>query len=228
MRMRRKPNLDARMDRCANLLISTPESLRGRWLELSELPYGELHIELGCGKGLFTAEMAKQSPEALFIGLEKVKNVIVIALERVERECLQNVRFINNLADDLTSFFAPGEVSRIYLNFSDPWPSQRHAKRRLTSQSFLESYKNVLSRDGEIHFKTDNIPLFEFSLREFQRAGLTVLQENRNLHRNGPAGVMTDYEMKFHGEGIAINMCIVGRPLAPMPSLPGVNLHGLF
>ena len=207
MRMRRKPNLDARIERCAHLLVSNPAILRGRWLE--EFNFDELHIELGCGKGSFTVETAKRAPGTLLVGIEKVENVIVIALERAQRENTENVRYICDLADDLTDFFAPGEVSRIYLNFSDPWPSRRHTKRRLTAESFLSSYKNVLRPGGEIHMKTDNLPLFKYSLSQFQNAGFTTLHETENLHKDGPVGIMTDYEKKFHNEGILINMCVV-------------------
>jgi len=209
VRMRRKPNLDKRMERCADLLISDPAQFRGNWL--GEFSYNELHLELGCGKGRFTAETAKQSQNTLLIGLEKVENIIVIALERAKQEDVSNVRFIQGLADDLIEFFAPGEVARIYLNFSDPWPSRRHAKRRLTAQSFLSLYRQVLCSGGEIHFKTDNLPLFEFSLREFQTAGFEIMFETRDLHKDGPIGAMTDYEEKFYEQGALINKCIVSK-----------------
>jgi len=207
LRMRRKPNLKKRLDKCAHLLVKEPELHRGKWL--SETPYEELHIELGCGKGRFTVETAKQHPHALLVGLEKVENVVVIALERADKQEQRNILFAANLADDLDKFFEPGEVSRIYLNFSDPWPSRRHAKRRLTSQSFLEMYKSVLRTGGEIHMKTDNLPLFEYSLEEFYKAGFEFLFLMRNLHENGPVGVMTDYEIKFHDLGVKINKCVV-------------------
>jgi len=209
MRMRRKPNLRLRIDKCASLLISEPTTLRGRWLE--EFPFRELNLELGCGKGRFTVETAKNVPEALLVGLEKIENVIVIALERTINDDIKNVRYIQNLADDLTAFFAPNEVSKIYLNFSDPWPSRKHIKRRLTSRDFLDLYKNVLSPGGEIHMKTDNLPLFEFSLEELDSAGFERLHVTRDLHKDGPVGVMTDYEMKFHEHGVKINQCIVRK-----------------
>jgi len=209
MRMRRKPNLELRIERCASLLISEPVTLRGRWLE--EYPFNELHVELGCGKGRFTVETAKNTPEALLVGLEKIENVIVIALERALNDDIKNVRYIQDLADDLADFFAPDEVSRIYLNFSDPWPSRKHAKRRLTAQGFLDLYKTVLCSGGEIHMKTDNLPLFEFSLEEFSSAGFEFIHVTRDLHGGGPVGVMTDYEMKFHEQGIKISHCIVRK-----------------
>ena len=206
MRMRRKPNLDARVEKCRHLLVADPASLRGKWL--SEFKYSELRIELGCGKGSFTIETAKTEPEILHVAVEKTANVLVIALERAEHEGIPNIRFINALAENLQNFFASREVARIYLNFSDPWPGNKQAKRRLTSKGFLEAYGQILRHNGEIHFKTDNLPLFEFSLREFERRGFILLAEARDLHKNGPAGVMTDYEQKFFSQGLPIYQCI--------------------
>jgi len=200
--MRKKPNLAARTDKCARLLVTDPARLRGRWLD--EFQYGDLHIELGCGKGKFTVETAGAAPKMLLAALEKLDNVQVIALERADAEGLQNVRFINALADYLPDYFAPGEVGRIYINFCDPWPSNRHRKRRLTDRGFLDLYKQVLRPGGEIHFKTDNLPLFEFSLREFEHCGFTASDVTRDLHKNGLIGVMTDYELKFHSQEIPI------------------------
>jgi len=192
---------------CEHLLVREPEKLSGRWLE--EFGFNELYIELGCGKGLFTTETAKHDPSALYIGLEKITNVLIIALERVNGERTQNVRFINGLADDLTAFFAPGEVSRIYINFCDPWPANRHKKRRLTGSFFLDMYKQVLCPGGEILFKTDDLQLFEFSLCEFERFGFTLSDVTYDLHENEPVGVMTDYEVKFHEQGKPIYRCVV-------------------
>jgi len=206
--MRRKPNLEARTERCEYLLVREPGILRGRWL--SEITgYNGLHVELGCGKGKFTAESAMMHPENLFVALEKISNVLVIALERTDAENLKNVRYINALADYLPDYFAPYEISRLYINFCDPWPAKRHEKRRLTCRRFLEIYKQVLHPEGEIHFKTDNLELFEFSLQEVEQSGYTILQIDRDLHVNGPVGVMTDYETKFHSLGMPIYQCIM-------------------
>lgn len=215
MRMRRKPNLVSRTERCAHLLIEYPKELRGRWLEeynaQSEAHACELHVELGCGKGRFTVKTAKNEPSALLVALEKISNVLVIALERTEQEQLQNVRYVNKLADYLDEYFADNEVDRIYINFCDPWSANRHKKRRLTGEIFLELYKKVLRSGGEIHFKTDNLPLFEFSLLEFERCGFAVSQVTRNLHEHGTVGVMTDYEKKFHEQGMPINRCVATK-----------------
>jgi len=206
MRMKRKPNLAARTERCAHLLIREPALLRGQWLD--RFGYGELRVELGCGKGRFSVEAAMAEPDVLFVALEKSDNVLVIALERAAAEGLRNLLFINVLADDLPDYFAPGEVSRIYINFCDPWPSNRHAKRRLTGPRFLELYCQVLGRDSLLHFKTDNLPLFEYSLREFGRNGFALLEVARDLHKSGPVGIMTDYELKFFSQGAPVFQCI--------------------
>jgi tRNA (guanine-N7-)-methyltransferase len=200
------------MERCAHLLITQPDALRGRWLDGS--PFKELHLELGCGKGRFIVELAKAevekvSPGVFFAALEKTANVMVIALERAAQDGLDNVRFINDFVDDLAEYFAPSEVSRIYINFCDPWPASRHKKRRLTDQRFLELYRQVLCPGGEIHFKTDNLPLFDFSLNAFELCGFDLLEITRNLHKDDPAGVMSDYERKFHEQGLPIYRCVV-------------------
>jgi len=204
--MRRKRRLTSRIELCEHLLVGEPEELRGRWLD--EFDFKELHVELGCGKGLFTVETAILEPDILFVGLEKISNVLVLALERAEMADVENIRFINRLADDLSVFFAPGEVSRIYINFCDPWPANRHKKRRLTGSLFLEMYKQVLCSDGEIRFKTDDLSLFEFSLGEFERFGFVLSDVTYNLHENGLIGVMTDYEVKFHEKGMPIYRCV--------------------
>ena len=214
MRMRRKSNLDSRIERCGHLIVAEPEGLRGQWLNefsCEDLKFNELHIELGCGKGLFTVETARSEPDVLFVGLEKITNVLVLALERTEYNKLNNLYFINRLADDLNSFFAPCEVSHIYINFCDPWPANRHKKRRLTGQRFLELYRTVLRKGGEIHFKTDDLPLFEFSLSEFERCGYKLSEITYNLHENKPVGFMTDYETKFHELGKPIYRCVATR-----------------
>ena len=199
MRMRKKPNLQPRMEKCAHLMVHDPKSLRGQWLH--ELPHKELHVELGCGKGRFTAETAEAAPDTLLVALEKSADAQIIAIERADNAALTNVRFMNVLVDYLPDYFAQDEVGRIYINFCDPWHSNSHRKRRLTHSGFLELYKRVLRPGGEIHFKTDNLPLFEFSLREFESCGFAATEVTRDLHANGPVGVMTDYELKFHTLG---------------------------
>ena len=204
MRMRKKPNLVPRMERCAGVLINEPEALRGRWL--NTFPgYRELHLEIGCGKGRFTADTAAQNPDIFLAALEKVPDAMVVGMERVTARELQNVRFLDRDAANLLELFAPGEVARIYINFPDPWKKSRQHKRRLTYPAFLALYANLLPVGGEIWFKSDNNPLFEWSLEQFESEGWLLKDVTRDLHANGPVGVMTDYEAKFYEQGISIN-----------------------
>ena len=207
MRMRKKKNLIPRMERCSDVLIQEPSALRGHWRELFR-PDCELRVELGCGKGRFTAETARENPDVLFIAVERVPDAMVIAMERVCAMDLKNVRFISCDAALLQDIFAEGEVDGIYINFCDPWPTKRHAKRRLTHTNFLKLYRKVLKEHGQIFFKTDNAPLFEFSVEEFPQVGFSLSEVTRNLHENGPCGVMTDYETKFYELGTPINRCV--------------------
>ena len=199
MRMRKKPNLNLRMEKCTQLLIPEPSLLRGKWRE--EFPFHDVHIELGCGKGTFAVQTAKDTQQTLFVALEKLTNVLVSALELAMADGLGNIRFINALADNISEYFTQGEASRIYINFCDPWPLDRHAKRRLTHRRYLEQYKQVLRPLGELHFKTDNLDLFEYSLREFDSCGFDIVEAIYDLHKNGTVGIMTEYEKKFHNEG---------------------------
>lgn len=207
MRMRKKPNLVPRMERCAGVLINEPEAMRGRWL--NTFPgYRELHLEIGCGKGRFTADTAAQNPDIFLAALEKVQDAMVVGMERVTARELQNVRFLDRDAANLLELFAPGEVARIYINFPDPWKKSRQHKRRLTYPAFLALYANLLPVGGEIWFKSDNNPLFEWSLEQFESEGWLLKDVTRDLHANGPVGVMTDYEAKFYEQGISINRCV--------------------
>ena len=217
MRMRKKKNLIPRMERCGDRLIREPYSMPGKWREL--MPEArELRLELGCGKGRFTAGTAAAEPDVLFIAVERVPDAMVMAMERCAAQGLTNVFFIDANADQLPLFFAPGEVDRIYINFCDPWPSNRHAKRRLTHPDFLLRYRQVLAEAGEIHFKTDNRDLFEWSLFQFPRVGFGVSEVTRDLHADGIHGVMTDYEEKFHNLGTPINRCV--GTMGPLPEVP--------
>lgn len=207
MRMRKKPNLVPRMERCAAVQELSPEEHRGRWLE--DFPgHGSLHLELGCGKGRFTADMAAENPLTLFAAVEKVPDAMVVGMERVYDRGLENVRFLDRDAANLREIFAPGEVSRIYINFPDPWRKTRQYKRRLTAPSFLALYRELLAEHGEVWFKTDNQPLFEWSLEQLEKDGWDLRELTRDLHANGPTGVMTDYEAKFHDQGVKINRVV--------------------
>ena len=207
MRMRKKKNLIPRMERCGDRLIREPYVMPGKWREL--MPQArELRVELGCGKGRFTAGTAAAEPDVLFIAVERVPDAMVMAMERCAAQGLTNVFFIDANADQLPLFFAPGEADRVYINFCDPWPPARQAKRRLTHPNFLMRYREVLRKGGQIHFKTDNHDLFEWSLFQFPKAGFMLSEVSRNLHAGGIQGVMTDYEEKFHLQGIPINRCV--------------------
>ena len=207
MRMRKKPNLIPRMERCSAIQIKDPETLRGKWLE-SFPGHRELHLEIGCGKGRFTADTAEQNPNVFLAAIEKVPDAMVVGMERVTDRGLTNVRFLDRDARDLLAFFAPGEVSRIYINFPDPWKKSGQKKRRLTYAGFLAIYANLLPVGGEIWFKSDNDPLFEWSLEQFQSEGWTLREVTRDLHADGPVGVMTDYEAKFYEQGVTINRLV--------------------
>ena len=207
MRMRKKKNLIPRMERCGDRLIREPYAMPGKWRELMPQTR-ELRLELGCGKGRFTAGTAAAEPDVLFIAVERVPDAMVMAMERCVAQGLTNVYFIDANADQLPLFFAPGEVDRIYINFCDPWPSNRHAKRRLTHGNFLRLYRQVLKMGGQIHFKTDNQDLFSFSIEEFPLFGFALSEVTRDLHTGGPVGVMTDYEAKFYAQGLPICRCV--------------------
>ena len=208
MRMRKKPNLLPRMERAAAVLVTEPEALRGAWRTL--LPgCGALHLELGCGKGRFTAETAAAAPETLLVAVEKVPDAMVVAMERAVENGLHNVRFIDRDVVLLPELFAPGEAERIY--FCDPWPKSRDAKHRLTAPGFLRLYADVLADGGELWFKTDNRPLFDWSLQQFTAEGWALSEVTNDLHAEGIRGVMTDYESKFHAQGVKINRLVATK-----------------
>ena len=198
------------MEKCASVLVEAPEELRGQWLP--RFPgHTQLQLELGCGKGRFTADTAAAQPDTLLVAVEKVPDAMIIAMERVLGLELSNVRFIDIDAARLPLLFAPGEVSRIYINFCDPWPKSRDAKFRLTAPAFLRLYADALPVGGQIWFKTDNAPLFDWSLKQFQDEGWVISEKTDDLHANGPVGVMTDYEAKFFAEGVKIHRLVAVR-----------------
>ena len=207
MRMRKKKNLLPRMERCAAYQIKDPYDRRGRWRELMP-DCRAVRVELGCGKGRFTAETAKAEPDVLFLAVERVPDAMVVAMERAAAEGLSNVFFIDANADQLPQFFAPGEVERIYINFCDPWPKSNQAKRRLTHGNFLRLYRQVLAPGGQIHFKSDNEKLFAFSVEEIPQFGFALSEVTDDLHGAGVNGVMTDYEAKFYEQGIPIHRLV--------------------
>jgi len=219
MRMRKKKNLAPRMEACGILLVTDPAAEKGCWRERKP-DAAKLRLELGCGKGRFTAETAAAHPEDLYVAVERVPDAMVIAMERCRALGLDNVFFIDGDAAALDQYFAPGEIDLIYINFCDPWPSVKHSRRRLTCEGFLRGYRKVLREGGQIHFKTDNRDLFEWSLFQFPKAGFALSEVTRDLHANGVQGVMTDYEEKFHALGTPINRCV-----GTMEALPDVPLE---
>ena len=207
MRMRKMKNLEPRMERCAALRIQAPEEKKGHWRELKP-ECSQLWVEVGCGKGKFTAETAQANPDVLLIAVERCREAMVVAMEKARDAGLHNVWFVDGDAALLPDMFAPGEIDRLYINFCDPWPKSNQKKRRLTHGNFLKKYRQVLAEGGQIHFKTDNDKLFEWSLEEIPQFGFALSEVTRDLHADGPVGVMTDYERKFYGEGKSINRCV--------------------
>lgn len=208
MRMRKKKNGTKRIEECASIHIQNPSEMKGRWKELSKEK--ELYAEIGCGKGRFILETAKRTPDKFFIGFEKVPDVIVLAMEKVKEAELENVVFICDDAERLTEIFDESELDGLYLNFSDPWPKKRHAKRRLTFISFLEKYKTVIKEGGKIFFKTDNRPLFDFSLEQFEEAKIPLSDVTFDLHNSEyeKDNIHTEYEDNFSAKGFTINRLV--------------------
>ena len=230
MRMRKRHNLAPRMEKCADLMIGEPMEKKGRWL--ADFPgRTALYVELGCGKGRFTAGTAEAMPEALLVAVEKVPDAMIVAMERVRDAGLENVRFLDMDAEQLGMVFAPGEIDRLYINFCDPWPKSRDAKLRLTAPGFLRLYADALADGGQIHFKTDNTPLFDWSAEQLCAEGWALSELTHDLHEHGPVGVMTDYEAKFTAEGMKINRLVatktaatLGTAAGPVPRLRGASL----
>ena len=217
MRMRKKPNLVPRMERCADILIADPGQMRGKWGELKP-DASALWLEIGCGKGRFTAQTAAANLDVLYIAIERVPDAMVIAMERCKELGLTNVFFVDGDAALLRDYFAPDELDRLFINFCDPWPSHKHARRRLTHVNFLVLYRGILKEGGQIHFKSDNRDLYEYSLFQFPKAGFELSEVTRNLHEHGVCGIMTDYEEKFYNMGTPINRCVgTKRAMDPEP-----------
>lgn len=202
MRVRKKPWAENEL--VTNpYIIQEPEKMKGKWAEYfgNDNP---VFIEIGCGKGRFISLTAKANPNFNFIGIEKDKSVSAVAVRHIE-EGIDNLCVICADAGNLENYFETGEVKRIYLNFSDPWPRKKWAKRRLTYRTFLDSYKKVFGQSGEIYMKTDNRGLFEFSLNEFSDQNWRLRNISLDLHNSDYEGnIMTEYEEKFSSEGMPI------------------------
>ena len=206
MRMRKKKNLDSRWEKVADSLATDPAALKGNWKSLLR-DAGALRVELGCGKGMFLSACALESPEVLFVGIEKVPEALLMAMEKADANRLPNARFVDGDVAKLGDFFDPCEVDTLYLNFCDPWPPRKQAKRRLTHRSFLELYRRVLKPDGVLLFKTDDAALFLFSQEELAATGARVAFRSTDWHRD-PAypgdDHMTEYETRFAARGLPI------------------------
>ena len=210
MRQRNKPWADEFLKENDHLILNNPSRYKGRWKQdvfQNTLP---IHVEIGVGKGQFITEMAKQNPEVNFVGIELAKSVIVTAAEKVLDAGVENVFLMRENAEDILDIFGEEEIEALYLNFSDPWPKNRHEKRRLTFCTFLDKYRHILEADGKIMMKTDNPSLFEYSLVSFSKTGMVLEEVEMNLHQTPHAEhVMTEYEERFTRQGKAIFFCKV-------------------
>lgn len=217
MRLRNIPRAESVLE-AHDKVIKNEKELKGRWKEVFEND-NPVYIEIGMGKGQFLTEMAARHPDRNYIGIERYSSVLLRAVERLDKleadsRALENIRFICMDAAQIGEVFEKGEVRGIYLNFSDPWPKKRHARRRLTSREFFVRYDQVLAPEGRVEFKTDNQNLFRFSLEEADEAGWRVLMSTWDLHSDpdmNRGNVMTEYEEKFSAKGNPICKLIAGR-----------------
>jgi tRNA (guanine-N7-)-methyltransferase len=193
-------------------VVHEPEKQKGKWKDLfgNEHP---IHVEIGMGKGKFIMQLAAMNPQINYIGIEKYSSVLLRALEKREETELSNLYFLRFDAEYLNDIFDKDEISRIYLNFSDPWPKDRHAKRRLTSKEFLAKYDQCLKKEGEVIFKTDNRMLFDFSVEEAGIAGWELKEVTYDLHHSEyiEGNVMTEYEERFSAMGNPIHRLVAFR-----------------
>ena len=197
----------------SRFVVHEPFAYKGKWNEVfgNDQP---IQIEIGMGKGRFMMDLASANPNVNYIGIEKYSTVLLRAIQKMEENELPNLKFIRMDAEDICEVFDKGEVAKIYLNFSDPWPKDRHAKRRLPSRQFLERYDKILVNDGRIEFKTDNVDLFNFALAEIEPAGWKLEAMTRDLHHDEKmlvGNVMTEYEEKFSSIGNPIYKYIICR-----------------
>lgn len=214
MRLRHIPGAE-QMTEDSPYVIQNPEERKGKWHEVFG-NHNPIRIEVGMGKGRFIMELAKANPEINYIGIERYSTVLLKAIQKREQLAITNICFMCIDAKSMADIFDMGEVDRIYLNFSDPWPKDRHAKRRLTSPQFMEVYDKILKKDGTVEFKTDNRGLFDYSLESVPEAGWNILEYTFDLHHSEMAegNVMTEYETKFAAEGKPICKLVAAREIA--------------
>ena len=204
MRVRNRKGATELLEAHPQYVILNPADAKGRWQEIFGNDH-PIHVEVGSGKGAFVSGMAKANPDINYIGIDIQKSVLSYALDKVLATDVTNIKLLWVDGSDLTDYFEEGEIDRLYLNFSDPWPKKRHEKRRLTYQSFLATYQQILPENGEIHFKTDNRGLFEYSLVSFSQYGMKLKGVWLDLHaRDFEDNVLTEYEQKFANKGQVI------------------------
>lgn len=204
MRVRNRKGATELLEAHPQYVILNPADAKGRWQEIFGNDH-PIHVEVGSGKGAFVSGMAKANPEINYIGIDIQKSVLSYALDKVLATDVPNIKLLWVDGSDLTDYFEEGEIDRLYLNFSDPWPKKRHEKRRLTYQSFLATYQQILPENGEIHFKTDNRGLFEYSLVSFSQYGMKLKGVWLDLHASDfKDNVLTEYEQKFANKGQVI------------------------
>ncbi len=213
MRHRKVKGKEEVFERAGERLITEPALWRGRWQSLFPKPQ-PLCLEIGSGKGQFLSAMAALHPEWNFLACEGLPDVYVRILEKMEEGGIENLRVIGTWMAHPADWFSEGELSRIYINFCDPWPKKRHEKRRLTNRRFLEEYQKVLEKGGRIEFKTDSAALFDYSLAEFSAAGLNLLAQSRDLYAGAYAGQSpaSEYEEKFASAGRPIYFARLATP----------------
>ncbi len=208
MRMRKKKHGAERIEACSDILIQNATINTENVSEIFGVPDKKpLWLEIGCGKGAFVCELARQNPNVNIIALERCADVAMLAMEKCKAAEIPNVRFIIGDVAKLWDIFEDGAIDRIYLNFSDPWPKAGHAKRRLTHRNFLAQYRRILKPDGAIFFKTDNRGLFDFSLEEFAECNFRLENLTYDLHNSewAEGNIMTEYEKNFSAKGFTIN-----------------------
>lgn len=195
-------------------VVHEPAEYKGKWSSDIFNNENPIYIEVGMGKGKFIMALAKENPDINYVGIEKYSSVLLRAIQKMESDPIPNVKFIRMDAEDITDVFDKEEIDKIYLNFSDPWPKDRHAKRRLPSRQFLARFDQILKSDGVIEFKTDNRDLFDFALEEVPEAGWKIVDHTFDLHnepRMNEGNVMTEYEEKFSAMGNPICKYIINR-----------------
>jgi len=212
MRMRKKKNLETRIAACGELLIEKPENLKGGWDHLSG--GRPIWLEIGCGKGAFSVACSGGNPDRYIVAVERQRNVLVLALEKAKEAERKNLRFLSMDAARLGEVFGPGEVQRIFLNFSDPWPGSRNAKRRLTYGRMLDLYADILEEEGTIQLKSDNDRFFEYSLCQLTEHGFALQSVIWDLHATEIPNLETEYEIKFVSQNMKIHFLTAVRKKA--------------